>query len=98
MVQPWFSFANTCNTLIAFIPVCTYSVCVEIVSAKVLAILSLIQNQNDRTTRKTKKESSEPSSNESADNANKVLFALPIVDLWHLLPKVALDVKEWTWN
>lgn len=70
----------------------------EIVSAKVLTILSSIQNQNDRTTRKTKKESSEPSSNESADNGKKVLLVLPMVELYHLLPKVPLDVKEWTWN
>lgn len=68
----------------------------EIVSAKAFAILSSIQNQNNRTTRKTKKESSEPSSNESADNGK--VFALSIVELWHLLPKMALGVKEWTWN
>lgn len=84
--------------LIAFISACTYSVCMEIVSAKVLAILSSIQNQNDRTTRRTKKESREPSSNQSADNGEKVLFTWPTVDFWHLLPKVALDVKEWIWN
>lgn len=84
--------------LITFISVCTYSVCMEIVSAKVLAILSSIQNENYRATRKTKKGPSETSSNESADNKKKVLFALLIVDLWHLLPKVALNVKEPTWN
>lgn len=84
--------------LIIFLSVCAYSVCMEIVSAKVLAILSSIQNENYRITRKTKKESSETSSNESADNGKKVLLALPTVDLWHLLPKVALYVKERTWS
>lgn len=70
----------------------------EIKSVKVLETMLSIQNQYYRTTRKTKKESSEPSSNESADSGKKVLFASPIVELWHLLPKVALDAKEWTWN